>query len=248
MREPEFSADFAAACASIVRRSAAPVTVAEVRRALRGTSFAFAARRDPEVQEILVRAAREGRLQLWPAASRRRQPRFAATAFAGLVAESLAEVLAEAPATPAECVRRVRKRLSRERGSHVEEEVRRQLRLLPAGGELLAIKAGRSTVILSRRWMARQAEPAEPLEGIVEAAVREIESAPGNYVMVSKLRGAAVLQDAVDVTILRLASAGRLVLAGYDGPWPIPGERQADVILDGPTRAYVAVARPREES
>ena len=218
----------------------------------------FKKRQENEVARLLTNAARQGRLHAWPARSGAHTRRFGAQSYAEALLGKVLEALREEPATAPQARQRVPRRLPCHR-SQVAGDVQPALEALVHDKEIVPYSPNRNTTIyFSRVWLARQAAPASPeppapaateeppsppLAGAILAAVRELEPGRGNYVGVGDVRRSEPVKRAFDAAALALARAGHLVLASYDGPWPIPEDRRHEFV-EGGGEGYIYMACP----
>jgi SNF2 family DNA or RNA helicase len=97
--------------------------------------------------------------------------------------------------------------------------------------------------------------PLEPVPGEENAFLKgmadaewETETRLGNFVAVDEVRKQfpTMTRGVFDAAVFRLARAGHLVLGGYDGPRPLPGEDLSKFVEDENGNLYIGLARPRE--
>jgi len=238
------------AAQAAVRQSAGPMTVAQIRSAVkrdmkipRGDRFAA------EIREGLPGQAG---IHLWPAF--RGSPLFYSRSLAECVKEALLRALEEEPLNVTKVAQAVKKALKCVSETQVVKELRVLLPQMSAAGVIVRLAVGRQPgIYLSRSWMAKQAraEGGEGGDGTLKAvileAVARMESGPGNYVRVDKLRMAPEIRTLFDRAAVDLARAGRLVLGRYQGPLPVPENEEWVYIRADAGDLFLGVALPRNE-
>lgn len=228
-----------------LREAAAPMTIAQIRMAVRGrVQLPGEADLRREILEVL---AEEPGIYAWPEYGG--SPRYWTRPLGQCVEQSLLAALEEGPLTVANAWRAVRKALRYLSERHALNEVRSALPRLASCGRIVRIAINRqSSIYLSRGWIAKltlSGAAPDGLAAVIPGVVERLESGPGNYVRVDHLRHAPEICRAFDRSIIALADAGRLVLGAYDGPRPVPPEERWIYVEDDHQELFIAVALPR---
>lgn len=236
------------ACVAKLRESDEPLTVSAIRDRLdKALRFPLAGMK--EVGRELDGAA----VAKWPA-YRSQKARYWHRELADCVLESVLEFLSCKPATLEQSAGEIRKHLPGVSKARTETEVKTILPGLLADGrvhqEVLARKAWYFSQVWARGIGGSTDGPLkeeDELKKAVLQSVESLESAPGNYVAVYKLRIASAVNTRFDEAVIALAEEGRLVLTEYDGPRPVPDEKAHEYVKDEQGRLYIGIARPRRE-
>jgi hypothetical protein len=179
------------------------------------------------------------------------------------IEEALLRALDREPLTAPKAAKAVRKALKYISETLALAEVKAAARELVASQQIVPVAPNRQCVMyLSRNWMAGQAVPpsaAVPASGtvspsgngsvssLIPAIVERLQPGPGNYVRVGLLRNAPEIRGLVDSAVIQLADAGKLVLARYDGPRPVPDPDKWIYVEDERGDLFIGVALPRIE-
>jgi hypothetical protein len=102
-----------------------------------------------------------------------------------------------------------------------------------------------SFAYLERLIPARGADVSIP--DAILAAVERLQPGPGNYVRIDHLRNTPELRKPVDDAAIALSEQGKLVLARYDGPRPVPEGDKWNYIEDERHELFIGAALPRGE-
>jgi hypothetical protein len=178
-------------------------------------------------------------VQPWPDAGAQRDL-FWNRSFAGAVRDAIPAALAEAPLTLSKLASALRRLVPKSGGARLREELQRQLQALTATGQVTKIGNCFCSQAYFRKMAGAQTSSGAGLSTLVLTAIREMESAPGNYVTLPELRKAPCLQAAIAQAMLQLARAEKVFLAGF-GTEPRP-EEAADLLeLNG--ELFIGFAR-----
>ena len=239
-------------CLSVLRESEAPLNVSNILKLLAEPDKVH----KKSIPEIGSRLEAAG-AHKWPP-QRGAASRYWHHTVAGHISAVLVENLDRQPLTLALAAGLIKASiLSKDRAV---VEVKTQLLLLEELQVRQQVLADKKIWYFSKAWAQRLAD-ASPVSSNVsstlsspsfkDAIVRSIEaleSGPGNYVPVYKLRLASGANAHFDRQIVELADENRLVMTAYNGPRPVPEEQAHDYVQDEQGRLYIGIARPRKEA
>ena len=86
----------------------------------------------------------------------------------------------------------------------------------------------------------------ELLASVIPRFVARLQQGPGNYVRVDHLRSVPEIRTIFDKTVIELADRRQLVLAHFDGPYPVPEDQKWIYVEDGTGELFIGVALLRE--
>lgn len=225
-----------------VRAAAQPISVNQIRGTL-GKEARFPAKAAGEVAAALLALPESEAVFPWPD-YRGQRNLFWNRPLGAAVRLALLAALEQAPMTAARAAAALAGRVPKLGAARRVEESRAQLRILAASQEVLAVDRLYFSPAYLRRLLGPDTRGADVGRRVLEA-VRQLESGPGNYVSIPKLRAAPGVRALVDEAVIALADRGELVLALYDGPTPVPEDRELDFVRDAAGALFVAVALPR---
>ncbi|MGB8259668.1 MAG: hypothetical protein WCE75_04930 [Terracidiphilus sp.] len=234
------------AAVAAVRRSSGPMTVSQIRTAV--SRELKVPNKDRFAAEIRSGLPGTDGISVWPEFGR--SPVFCSRPLAACAEEALLRALEQEPLTAAKAGAAVKKALRYVSETRILKEVKVLLGRMTASGAVIRLAAGRqSGMYLARTWMAKQARMDGGelfLRRAIPLAVARIQSGPGNYVRVDQLRAAPEIRAIFDQAVIELADRRELVLAHFDGPYPVPEERKQVYVEDGKGELFVGVALPRD--
>jgi len=230
---------------AVVQRTAGPMTIGQIITAVkREMKVPNKDRFSAEIKESLPGAAG---IYTWP--EFRGSPLFCRRTLIACVEEALLRALDEEPLTATKAGSVVKKALRYVSGKQILKEIKVLLPRQAASGAVLRLAVGRqSAIYLSRSWMAKQVRVdagEELLASVIPRVVARIQSGPGNYVRVDHLRSAPEIRTIFDKTVIELADRRQLVLAHFDGPYPVPEGQKWIYVEDEKGELFLGVALPR---
>jgi len=186
-------------------------------------------------------------IYIWP--NFRGSALFCSRPLAACVEEALLKALDEEPLTVTKAVSAVKRALRKVSEIHIVKEIKVRLLQQTMSGTIVRLATGRqSAVYLSRNWMAKQervnADGGAFRKAIPEAVAR-LQSGPGNYVRLDQLRMAQEIRTIFDKAVIELADRRKLVLAHFDGPYPVPEDQKWIYVEDDRGELFIGVALPR---
>jgi len=234
-------------CVAVVRVAEKPLSIKEIREQL-PKEKRFPEKQEKDIVSALRQLPESAGIVSWPNFGSQRNL-FWNKSFAEAVRETLPQVLDDAPMTATQVMDALQKKVKKASPSGLKKEVPPQLRMLTAQSDLIQVGKHYCAPGYLRRVLRIDTQPADRGDGqladLVVDAVRELETAQGNYVSIPDLRNSATFRKAIDSAILSAVRKGGLVLARYDGPAPLPGERP-DLLDAGEGAFFVGMARARE--
>ena len=230
-----------AACAAKINEAEKPLALSKIRLQL-PKPLRFKPAESAEVEQQLA----AGQIAKWPVG---RGPKilYWHRSLPECAAEALLDFLSLKPAAFEDAVKAVRPRLHKVSKAVAETELKTILPGLLADGRLYQETLGRKIWYFSPVW-AQRIGGQSALRNAVLQAVEMLESAPGNYVAVYKLRTAPAVNALFDKAAIALADEGRLVMTDYDGPRPVADEKAHEYVKDAEGRLYIGLARPGREN
>jgi hypothetical protein len=232
------------ACLTALQTTSKPMSLSEIGAACLGRS-------KPNVKliEALQQLTDQAAIYEWP--SYRRSRIFSERPLRSAVADAFVALLDGAPLTIAKAARPVSQALGRVSEGRVLAELRGVATKLAEARKIVQAPVNRQSVVyisipyLERLLPAKSA--AHTIERLIVAAVKGLQSGPGNFVRVDELRKSRALRDVVDTIIISLAERGKLILGHYGGPRPQNDEEKSRYLEDSKGQLFVAVAIPRIE-
>jgi hypothetical protein len=231
---------------AVIQRSGSPMTISQIYTAVKKeTKVPSKDRFSAEIRESLPGNAG---IYVWP--EFRRSQLFCSRPLVSCVEEALLRALDEEPLTETKAVIAVKKALRKVPDKHIVKEIKVMLPQQTVSGAIVRLASGRQPAIyLSRNWMARRAR-ADGDEGSLMLAipgiVARMQSGPGNYVRVDHLRIAPEIRAVFDKAVIELADRRQVVLAHFDGPYPVPEDRKWTYVEDDKGELFIGVALPRD--
>jgi len=229
-----------------VQRSPGPMTVSQIGAAVqRQTKVKGKDRLPAEIRASLPGIAG---IYVWP--KFRNSPLFCSRPLALCVEQALLRALDEEPLSVIKAGSAVKKALRYVSEKHILKEIRVLLPRQTASGAIVRLATGRqSAIYLSRNWMAKRARVDGgdiALTSIIPADIARLQSGPGNYVRVDHLRLAPEIRGIFDKTVIELADRRQVVLAHFDGPYPVPEDQKWTYIEDDEGELFIGIALPRD--
>jgi hypothetical protein len=229
-----------------VQRSAGPITISQIMTAVKGEMKVPSKDRfSAEVRESLPGIAG---IYVWPEFNG--TALFCSRPLAVCVEEALLRALDEEPLTLPKAVIAVKKAIRKVLEKHIVKEIKVLLPQQTVSGTIIRLASGRqSAIYLSRNWMAKRARVDGgdiALTSIIPAVIARLQSGPGNYVRVDHLRLAPEIRGIFDKTVIELADRRQVVLAHFDGPYPVPEDQKWTYIEDDEGELFIGIALPRD--
>lgn len=221
------------ACIALLKQSAAPLTVSEI-------AGSCGKKKNPkfnkQLAHELTRISADSGIYEWPKRGSSRI--FCSRPLREQVEAAFMNALAEEPLTAAKAAKRVSKALPRISEKTALKEIKSLAPLLISAQRILAFPVNRqSAPYFSFAWLERlvlSRSPEPQLSDFMAAAilegVRQLQSGAGNYVRVDHLRNTPLVRRIFDKAAIDSADAGKLVLARYDGPRPVPDDAKANYV------------------
>jgi len=166
------------------------------------------------------------------------------------VEDAFVAVLDEAPLTIAKAAKPASQVLRRVSEDSVLAELRGVAPKLVAARKIVQVPVNRQSVVyMSIPYLERlvPAKSAADTEQLILAAVRGLQSGPGNFVKVDELRKSREWRHFIDAAIISLADKGKLILGHYGGPRPESDEEKSRYLEDPKGQLFIGVAIPRNE-
>lgn len=234
-------------CVVLLRNENAPLSAPEIAKRAWNIKSLSKGRKE-EVLSALDQLVQQSKIFEWPAQGARRI--FSAQPLRESVAAALLEALDEQPLAPNKAVAPVRKRLRLISARDALEQIKAAAAGLVAANKICTLAvSGRAFVYVSFGWLERLLPQARhDSDDSILNAVRRLESESGNYVRVDHLRKTPETRRLLDDIVVRLADAGKLVLARYDGSRNLPDEERVKYVESPEGDLFIAVASPRAET
>jgi hypothetical protein len=241
------------AAMTVLRRSSAPMTLAQIWTAAKRETRAPAKDKDRFANELRELTPEQAGVYSWP--EFQRSAVYCSRPLESCVEEALLRSLDEQPLDQTRVAQEKRASLlARPLRLVSKTQVAKQINLLlprlSASGAIVRLSAGRqAAVYLSKKWMAMQAGGRagdDALRSVLPQVVARLQSGPGNYVRVDHLRLAPEILAIFDRAVIELADRRQLVLGHFDGPYPVPDDRKWNYVEDGRGELFVGVALPRD--
>jgi len=227
-------------CVDVIRSADAPLSINEIRAKLPKEVRFKEKDKNGIAAALQVLPPSEG-IAAWPNFGVQRNL-FSKRSLPQAVGEALPELLSKAPMTVGQSSAALKKQIKKTSEKRLQAEAREQLRILAAKSEIFQV----GNYFCSPAYFSKPQAVETPFSSSVAEAVKEMETARGNYVSIADLRNSPTFRRAIDDAILKAAQDPGLVLAPYDGPSPLPGERP-DLLDAGNGEFFVGVARTREQ-
>lgn len=232
-----------------IEAGAAPVTVSQIAKKV--AKAAKLSRKEALLKNLpreLAAALRlESGIHEWPAY--RKSPQFSRRSLADVVEEAVLQALAARPLTESQAGDTVK--AHRVSVARIRKELKLVLPRMAATGKVFRYAVNRQAILyFSRQWMASQAGAegrGDELPALIARVIERLQSGPGNYVRVDRLRAAPEVRAVVDRAVIRLAEAGELILDPYEGPRPVPADEEWAYIEDQRGNLFLGVALPRRQ-
>ncbi len=232
------------ACLAAIENASKPMSVTEIGAACLGRSRSHA-----KLVKALKQLAGQAVIYEWP--SYRRSQIFYNRPLRSAVEDAFVAALDEAPLTIPKAAKPVSQALGRVSEDTVLAELRKVAPKLAAARKIIQVPVNRQSVVymsisyLGRLVPAKSA--ADIMEQLIVAAIRGLQTGPGNFVRVDELRKSRELRQFVDAAIISLADQRKLILGHYGGPRPESDEEKARYLEDAERQLYIGVAIPRNE-
>jgi len=236
--------ELSSACLTAIQAASKPMSLSEISAACLGRS-----KPNAKLVEALKQLADLAAIHEWP--SYRRSQIFSNRPLRSAVEDAFVAVLDGAPLTIAKAAKPVSRALGRVSEASVLAELRGVAPKLARARKIVQVPVNRQSVVymsvsyLGRLGPAKSA--ANTIEQLIIAAVKGVESGPGNFVRVDELRKSRALRNFVDTAIISLADQGKLILGHYGGPRPDNDEEKSRYLEDSKGQLFIAVAIPRNE-
>jgi hypothetical protein len=229
-----------------VSRSAGPLSISQIYTAVkRETKVPRKDRFDAEVRANLPGTAG---IFVWP--EFKRSPLFSSRSLAVCVEEALLRTLDDGPLSATKLGVTVKKALRVVGETHIAKEIIALLPRLAQSGAIVRLATGRqSAIYISRNWMAKQVRAGGDegsFASIIPVVIARMQTGPGNYVRVDHLRMAPEIRASFDKAVIELADRRQLVLAHFDGPYPVPEDQKWVYVEDAKSDLFIGVALPRD--
>ncbi len=229
------------ACVARIREADKPLALAAIRKLL-PKPLKVTPKQEPELALALDAAP----VVKWAAAGKGK-PRYWHRTLRECATTALMDALLKKPITLALALKDLKPKLFGASKPVAEVELKALLYELQAAGKVHQEVLDRKVWYFSPQWAAAFAGQKTRLGEAIVSSVQALESGPGNYVAVYKLRTAAAVNAQFDEAAIALADAGELILSAYDGPRPVPAEKAHEFVQDSQGLLYVGLARPRRE-
>jgi hypothetical protein len=232
------------AAKAAIQRSAVPMTIGQIRTEV-GRERKVPGK-DRFIAEVGKTLRSEAGVYVWP--EFKRSALFFNRPLAASVDEELVRALDQQPLTITKAGAWVKKALGCVSETRVLKEIKVLLPRHTTSGRVIRLAVGQVGIYLSKGWIAKQVERNGGGEGfgtVIPRVIARLQSGPGNYVRVDRLRAAKEFRTAFDHEVIRLADKGGLVLGRYDGPLPVPEDEAWAYVEDDKGELFVGVALPR---
>ncbi len=238
---------FLQTCLAAIDAQDTPVKAGQLRDLL-PKEHRFPKSRLREVEAMLATAAVHGQVHSWPPVRGAR--RYWRESYHDALDHEVLEYLKKQPAPTGKAGAAVADAMAGRFGTQkntTSRDVPKRLKEMAHNQRIVEVAANRTTrIYFSREWLANQALATSPnasLEEAIVEAIRQQESAPGNYVPVRRIRFSEQVKRVVDQAALRLVRAGRLMPTNYDGPRPVADEERPRFVHDERGNIYIGLAR-----
>ena len=163
------------------------------------------------------------------------------------VEDAFVAVLDGAPLTITKAAKPVSQALGRVSEDSVLAELRGVAPRLAGARKIVQVPVNRQSVVyMSISYLGRLVPAkSDTIEQLIVAAVKGLESGPGNFVRVDELWKLQALRDFIDKAIISLADHRKLILGHYSGPRPESDEEKSRYLEDSIGELFIGVAIPR---
>jgi hypothetical protein len=236
--------ELSSACLTAIQTASKPMSLSEIGAACLGRS-----KPNAKLTEALKQLAGRAVIHEWP--SYRRSQIFGSRPLRSAVEDAFVAVLNEAPLTIAKAAKPVSQALGRVSEDSVLAELRGVAPKLAVARKIVQVPVNRQSVVyVSITYLSRLVpvkSVADTIEQLLLAAVRGLQSGPGNFVKVDDLRKSRELRNFIDAAIISLADQGKLIMGHYGGPRPESDDEKSCYLEDPKGQLIIGVALPRNE-
>ena len=236
--------ELSSACLTAIQTASKPMSLSEIGAACLGRS-----KPNAKLVEALKQLTSRAAIHEWP--SYRRSHIFSHRPLRSAVEDAFVAILDGAPLTIAKAAKPVSQALGRVSEDSVLAELRGVAPKLAGARKIVQVPVNRQSVVyMSISYLARLVpakSAAATIDQLIVAAVKGLESGPGNFVRVDELRKSRELQNFVDAAIISLADHGKLILGHYGGPRPESDEEKCVTLRIRREQLFIGVAIPRNE-
>jgi hypothetical protein len=235
------------ACLKAIQKASKPMSLAEIGAACLGRS-----KPNAKLVEALRQLTDRAAIYEWP--SYRKSQIFSNRTLRSAVEDAFVAVLDGAPLTIAKAAKPVSQALGRVSEDSVLADLRGVAPKLAGARKIVQVPVNRQSVVyMSISYLARLARlvpaksAAATIDQLIVAAVKGLESGPGNFVRVDELRKSRELRHFIDAAIISLADQGKLIMGHYGGPRPESDDEKSCYLEDPKGQLIIGVALPRNE-
>jgi hypothetical protein len=239
--------ELSSACLEKIQAASKPMSLSEISAACFGRPKPTA-----KLTEALKHLVDRATVYEWP--SYRTSRIFSGRPLRSAVEDAFVALLDDAPLTVSKAAKPVSQFIGRVSEEKVLAELRTAAPKVAAAHRIVQVPISRQSVVyMSPSYLGRLVPtkpthgPTETLDQLIVAAIKKLESGPGNFVSVQELRSSRALHDAMDATIISLADQGRLMLGHYGGPRPESDEEKSRYLEDKKGQLVIGIAIPRKE-
>jgi hypothetical protein len=235
------------ACLEKIRAASKPMSLSEISAACLGRKTPNA-----EIIEALRHLIERKAIHEWP--TYRKSRLFSGRPLRNFVEDAFVAVLDAAPLTVSKAAKPVSQAVTHISEANTLAELRAAAPKLAAAQRIVQVPISRQLVVyISPSYLGRLA-PTKPnpqasntLDNLIVAAVKDLESGPGNFVAVDELRRSRAINNLVDATVISLADEGRLILGRYGGPRPDGAVEKSRYLEDQSGQLFIGIALPRND-